>query len=150
MLNDDNCRCANCIAEDVIAESVAGTNAESKHATEGWIGVDLDRTLAVYTNWVSVLQIGEPIWPMVHRVQGWLDQGKRVKIMTARLSPLPKGVKQYEVIDAIQAWCLQHIGTKLEVTNMKDMYMIELWDDRAVQVEPNVGEPVTYWSSRVA
>jgi hypothetical protein len=31
----------------------------------------------------------------------------------------------------------------LEVTNAKDMDMIELWDDRAVQVIPNTGNPVT-------
>ena len=32
----------------------------------------------------------------------------------------------------IKRWCKQHIGRELEVTNVKDFGMIELWDDRAV------------------
>lgn len=47
------------------------------------------------------------------------------------------------VVDAltpIENWCLKHIGKKLPVTNIKDFGMIELWDDRAVQVVPNTGE----------
>ena len=30
----------------------------------------------------------------------------------------------------------------LEITNAKDMDMIELWDDRCVQVIPNTGKPI--------
>ena len=30
----------------------------------------------------------------------------------------------------------------LEITNVKDFYMIELWDDRVVQVVPNSGQRV--------
>lgn len=41
----------------------------------------------------------------------------------------------------IERWCLEHIGIVLPVTNVKDYGMIELWDDRAVQVIPNTGEP---------
>lgn len=57
----------------------------------GWIGVDLDGTLAEYSHW--------------------------------------KGET--------------HIGRVLPITNIKDYQMIELWDDRAVQVIPNTGQPVT-------
>lgn len=116
-----------------------------------WIGVDLDRTLATFYKFGDIRDIGDPIWPMVERVKRWVAEGKRVKIMTARIAPPyePKWVTRLDVIDAIQKWCVEHLGQKLEVTNEKDMYMIELWDDRAVQVEPNVGEPVAYWSSRV-
>lgn len=116
----------------------------------GWIGVDLDGTLAHYSDWVSVTHIGEPIWPMVARVQNWVAEGKRVKIFTARIGDLkdPRIIIP-EAVEAIEMWCSAHIGQKLEVTNIKDLHMIELWDDRAVQVEPNTGEPVTYWSSRV-
>lgn len=117
----------------------------------GWIGVDLDGTLAYWDKWGGDLEIGEPIAPMVARVRGWLADGLNVKIMTARIGPHPLcRTTREQRIQAIQQWCAWHIGAELEVTDTKDFAMIELWDDRAVQVEPNTGEPVTYWQSRVA
>jgi len=47
-----------------------------------------------------------------------------------------------QAVTAIRAWCLQHIGAVLPITNVKDYGMIEIWDDRAVQVRPNTGEKV--------
>lgn len=41
--------------------------------------------------------------------------------------------------EMIESWCVEHIGHKLPITNVKDYGMIELWDDRAVQVIPNTG-----------
>lgn len=110
----------------------------------GWIGVDLDGTLAVYDRWRGPYHIGEPIMPMVRRVQAWLDAGRCVKIFTARMTarPLNEDGTEHDlrkVADAIQDWCYEHIGTRLEVTNVKDWHMMELWDDRAVQVRPNTG-----------
>jgi hypothetical protein len=102
--------------------------------SDGWIGVDLDGTLAAYNGWKGVDHIGAPITTMVRRVQKWLADGKRVKIFTARVHNTP------EAADAIRVWCRQHIGQVIEVTNVKDYAMIELWDDRAVQVIPNTGE----------
>jgi hypothetical protein len=143
VFTDDVCRCLKC--------SVERSEDEGVKRPLPWIGVDLDGTLAHYSTWVSADHIGEPIAPMVERVKRWLDDGKRVKIMTARAAgPYePKWLTRNDIVNAIDAWCLKNIGQKLEVTNEKDMFMIELWDDRAVQVEPNVGEPVTYWTSRV-
>lgn len=43
---------------------------------------------------------------------------------------------------AIHSWCKQYIGQALAVTCVKDYRMFELWDDRAVQVEPNTGRPI--------
>jgi len=40
------------------------------------------------------------------------------------------------------SWCEKHLGLALPVTCVKDMHMIELWDDRAVQVVTNTGMPV--------
>ena len=119
--------------------------------SNAWIGVDLDSTLAHYDTWRTDGSVGEPIWPMVERVKNWLSEGKRVKIFTARVSyhPLQRHTRE-EMIEIIQDWCEEHIGERLEVTNEKDYLMAELWDDRAVQVEPNVGEPTTYWVSRVS
>lgn len=101
----------------------------------GWIGVDLDGTLAEYKGDVSV--IGEPLEPMLKRVKRWISQGKTVKIFTARAeNPTQRAM--------ITEW-LKSVGLPtLEVTNTKDFQMIELWDDRAVEVQRNVGQPVNY------
>lgn len=111
-------------------------------SVKGWIGVDLDGTLAVYDGWKGLHVIGEPIPLMVERVKQWLFEGREVKIMTARVSqsvyrPRPEDV--YRTIIAIQDWCELHIGARLEVTCIKDFAMVELWDDRAVQVVANTG-----------
>jgi hypothetical protein len=103
-----------------------------------WIGVDLDKSLAIYDDFVSHDHIGEPIPAMVKRVQQWLMQGKVVKIFTARMSDAdPK--KRLEILDAIHAWTLKHIGRSLDATCIKDYGMVELWDDRARELEPNTG-----------
>jgi hypothetical protein len=105
-----------------------------------WIGVDLDGTLAHYDGWKGPQHIGPPVRRMARRVREWLAEGKRVKIMTARATPNRQTLAEYdEVIAAIEAWCLRHLGQVLEITNAKDFGMIELWDDRAVQVIPNTG-----------
>ena len=101
----------------------------------GWIGVDLDGTLAHYDSWVSETHIGAPVPLMVERVQRWLAEDREVKIFTARVS----GPNPAVVIAAIEAWCLEHLGEVVPVTNVKDYAMAELWDDRAVQVEENTG-----------
>jgi hypothetical protein len=106
----------------------------------GWIGVDLDGTLAEYHGWdASNPGIGPPIPAMVERVKQWLVEGKHVKIMTARVGHDHAGMAF--VKEDIQQWCEQHIGQRLEVTCIKDFAMIELWDDRAVRVVPNQGVP---------
>ena len=101
----------------------------------GWIGVDLDGTLAEYHGWKDDGSVGEPIPLMVDRVIKWLDEGKNVKIMTARVS----GVDYTGQTKIIQDWCRKHLGTILPVTCSKDYAMIELWDDRAVGVVTNTG-----------
>lgn len=52
----------------------------------GWIGVDLDGTLAHYDTWEKWNVFGPPIRLMVNRVRKWLDEGKTVKIFTARVT----------------------------------------------------------------
>jgi hypothetical protein len=116
----------------------------------GWIGVDLDGTLAKYEGWQGAAHIGEPVGEMLFRVKKWLAEGRDVRIFTARVS-FPKDIplmgKSKEVADAvgrkfesdlareaIKRWCLEHIGVELPITNEKDYGMIELWDDRAVQL----------------
>lgn len=72
----------------------------------GWIGVDLDGTLAFYEGCVCRKQ---------------------------------KPDDANAAYDAIQAWCLKHLGQLLDVTAEKDFDMTSLWDDRAVTVEKNTG-----------
>lgn len=106
----------------------------------GWIGVDLDGTLAFYDKWRGHMHIGEPIQPMLDRVKGWLANGQRVKIFTARVSGDEQEAK--EVRAAVHSWLTTHGLPLLEVTCIKDYAMITLWDDRAVHVIPNTGEPL--------
>lgn len=110
-----------------------------------WIGVDLDGTLARYEGWVGANDIGEPIPLMVERIKKWRRKGRVVKIFTARMHG--HGLPDFaggtvDALTPIQDWCLLHLGEILPVTNVKDFGMIELWDDRAVQVVPNTGQRV--------
>jgi hypothetical protein len=98
---------------------------------DAWIGVDLDGTLAYYYGWQNG-GIGEPIPIMMERVLAWLDEGLTVKCMTARAS-VPEEAKR------VRDWLDAHGLQALEVTNVKDFGMIELWDDRAIAVEHNTG-----------
>jgi hypothetical protein len=108
----------------------------------GWIGVDLDGTLAHYDEWSSITSIGDPVPSMVQRVKAWLAQGITVKIFTARVA-FPSDSEFTETQTRyIQDWCKKHIGQELEITCMKDFAMLELWDDRCVQVLMNTGQPV--------
>jgi hypothetical protein len=111
----------------------------------GWIGVDLDGTLAMYESWQGPTHIGEPVPAMVERVKRWLAEGREVRIFTARVShdgSMERIREAGAAMSAIKKWTTEHIGRVLPVTNVKDYAMIELWDDRAVQVTPNTGEPV--------
>ncbi len=101
----------------------------------GWIGVDLDGTLAYYGGWKGADDIGEPIPAMLERVKRWISCGKEVKIFTARASVRSQ-------ILPIKLWLERHGLGDLEITNVKDFGMIELWDDRCIQVVTNTGHPV--------
>lgn len=98
----------------------------------GTIAVDLDGTLAKYDYWRGVEHIGEPVPAMAKRIKDWLNNGVKVVIFTARASTP-------EAIPYIQAWTKKHFGVVLPVTNAKTFDIVELWDDRAVQVIPNTG-----------
>lgn len=100
-----------------------------------WIGVDLDGTLAHEVGTNGLDEIGSPIKPMLNRVKKWIAEGKTVKIFTARASSSRQ-------IAAVKKWLARHELPDLEVTNAKDLRMVELWDDRCVQVSTNLGEPV--------
>lgn len=101
-------------------------------APDGWIGVDLDGTLAEYNTGDGVETIGKPIVPMMERVKNWLACGCTVKIMTARAD-------REEQQKIVKAWLEEHGIGGLEVVNRKNFEMVQLWDDRVVVVEHNTG-----------
>jgi len=117
----------------------------------GWIGVDLDGTLAEYHGWNDGI-IGPPIPLMVERVKRWIAESRDVRIFTARVCEIddippadwPTHHLSRELVVPIQHWCLTHLGKVLPITNKKDFWMVELWDDRCVRVECNQGYPVVY------
>ena len=98
----------------------------------GFIGVDLDCTLAHYTQFKGPEDIGDPIEPMVDRVKGWVKEGKDVRIFSAR------GKESYP---AMRRWMAKHLGVILPITNVKEQNMYAFYDDRAIGMEPNTGEP---------
>lgn len=111
----------------------------------GWVGCDFDGTLAHYDHWRGIEHLGDPVPAMVARVKVWLAQGKNVRIFTARVwnGGTLQGKRNAETSrELIRAWCRKHIGQELEITNEKDFGMLELWDNRAVQVRTNTGLPV--------
>lgn len=100
---------------------------------QGWVGIDLDGTLAYYDGWKGIDHIGDPIPVMRQYVLDLKDAGVEVRIFTARVD------NGQEAIEHIEQWCLKHLGQILPVTNKKDMSMVFCVDDRAVSVEANTG-----------
>lgn len=114
-------------------------NKSTKDTTKKWIGVDLDGTLAYYTQHRGTHVIGPPVGKMLRRVRKWLAEGKEVRIVTARVAPSPLR-DAGEARAAIERWLDEWLGERIPIQHFKDMHMVELWDDRAVQVIPNTGE----------
>jgi hypothetical protein len=136
-------------------------------AHKGWVGVDLDGTLAHYDGWVSPTHIGAPIVAMVERVKAALEAGDEVRIFTARCYPFAlvrkrgdagdlvsastreRLIEAEAAIDAVQDWCERHIGRVLPVTCVKDYAMAVLYDDRAHAVEANTGRMAAFIGGQV-
>lgn len=123
---------------------------------KGWYGFDLDGTLAVYDKWKGIDHIGEPVKPMVDLIRKMHDDGKVVKILTARIAPLKLedgtvgesyitvpdgegGVTRTYAHQFINDWCHFNLGFIPEIVYQKDHLMLELYDDRVKQVVPNEG-----------
>lgn len=108
----------------------------------GWIGVDLDGTLAEYHGFKGPSIIGEPIPAMVEKVKRMIAEGVDVRIFTARVYSDGKPHRNADkdaARMAIEGWCQTHLGKVLPITCVKDYGMYILYDDRAVQVERNTG-----------
>jgi hypothetical protein len=85
---------------------------------------------------------------MVAKVKQLLSSGQRVKIFTARVCSKHSPEEIAEATAAIKEWCKEVFGQELEITAEKDMYMIECYDDRAIQVELNTGRLIAYEDER--
>lgn len=108
--------------------------SQPRYRRRGWIGVDLDGTLAKTIRTCVGGPIGEPLQPMLRRVKYWIASGRTVKIFTARAGTPAD-------IAVVKQWCAQHGIPDLEVTDRKDHDMLALWDDRAVSVISDLGIP---------
>ena len=127
---------------------------------KGWYGFGLDGTLSKYDKWEGIDHIGEPVKPMVDLIKRMHDDGKVVKIVTARVAPrrLEDGTigeqftwltrepssdpaAKYTATQYIQDWCEEtaQLGFIPEIVYQKDHLMLELYDDRVKQVVPNEG-----------
>lgn len=130
---------------------------------KGWYGFDLDGTLAKYDGWKGIDHIGEPVGPMIDLIKRMHDEGKVVKIMTARVAPkekpevkpnpylenhwvieslddMPWALKnKWTPLEFIQDWCYRVLGFVPDIVYQKDHLMLELYDDRVKQVVPNEG-----------
>ena len=101
------------------------------------IAVDLDGVLAEYHRFEGNHIIGAPITKMWLRVISWLEDGEEVWIFTAR-----GGTKEERAF--ISKWLDYHGLPDLPITNIKLKDFQEIWDDRAVFVPRNSGEPAEY------
>ena len=112
------------------------TGLENPQTEDGaaWIGVDLDGTLAEYNGWRGFDHIGRAVPAMLERVRTWLAEGRRVKIFTARAQ-----AGEFACWP-LRRWLHDQGLPELEITNVKDFHMTELWDDRCVRVEHNTGK----------
>jgi hypothetical protein len=111
---------------------------------KGWIGFDLDGTLAQYGGWKGPGFVGEPIWPMIAIARQVMNEGYENKIFTARACS--KNPDREMEISAIKNWCLNFLGMTPEVTAEKDYEMLALFDDRALSVEFNSGRVLVDFS----
>lgn len=115
-----------------IGSSESGQTGPGQILPKAWIGVDLDGTLAYYDERSSIEEVGTAIPDMLALVKKMINNGIRVKIFTARATDT-------EQLPLIRKWLKANGIPELEITNIKDYYMLKLYDDRCVQVERNTG-----------
>lgn len=124
----------------------------------GWIGVDLDGTLAVYEGGGSYKPgvIGKPIPAMVELIKQLLDENEHdIRIMTARVwyprkqfnetaAEREERIRRAEAAmherHVIAQYCQELFGRTFPVTCEKDPDMVLLLDDRAQRVIQNTGQ----------
>ncbi len=112
-------------------------------ARKRWVGVDFDGTLSRDDgegHFLPPYPLGEPVHEMVLMVKSLIAAGVTVKIFSARAC-------EPESIPLLQDWAEKHGLGRLDVTNSKDFDLIRFYDDRAIQVVPNLGKSIG-WHTR--
>lgn len=98
------------------------------------IYIDFDGTTATQKDGYQ-REIGEPIMPMIDRINKWIKQGHNITIFTARA----ENMNISEKLD-IEMFCVKYFGRVLPITAIKhhecDLYI----DDKAIRVERNTGK----------
>ena len=118
------------------------TESNDKQLPPGWVGTDLDGTLAEYTEYKGWQHIGKPIPGVLNFIKKLRAAGIPVKIFTARCSSESRdvdGLTFEQVEKVIQDWTEEHLGERLPVTAEKGCSMICFLDDSAVQIDKNKG-----------
>jgi hypothetical protein len=103
------------------------------------IAVDLDGTLAEYSGWKSVSDIGKPIESTVKKLEAEKKKGTRIIIHTARLSDpnnTQHGSKMWGMtLDYIRKWLFKNNIPYNSVWEGEGKPRAdEYWDDRAVKM----------------
>lgn len=110
---------------------------EARRAPGKYVAFDLDGTLA--QSGMGGGQIGPPIpGDALNTFQQLIRAGVPVKIITARVSPRTSSDPQGET-QRIQQWLYENFGQVIPVQADKDHNMIQLFDDKAKEVEPGTG-----------
>lgn len=103
-------------------------------STRKSIAVDLDGTLAESHGYVSWDYIGPPVQKMVERCLEKEREGYTIKVFTARCM-------DKRCIPIIRKWLKENGLPDWEITNVKTSDMKEIWDDLAIGIKQNTGEP---------
>ena len=109
---------------------------------EGWVGFDLDGTIAQYTTFQGWDKIGPPVPGFVNLIKKLRALGVQCKILTARASAESRALNDItfeQVEKVIQDWTEKYIGERLPVVTEKGAAMICFFDDSAIQVDKNTG-----------
>lgn len=109
---------------------------------EGWYGFDLDGTLAKYDGWKGIDHIGEPVKPMVDLIKRMHDEGKVVKIMTARVSPRLCGETHAQ---GCRCGHCEEEASKPPV--LQEQYLVKL-DENGVSVKRTASDYIREWCQK--
>lgn len=119
-----------------------------KFKHRGWIGFDIDATLAEYSGWIGFSRIGGPVPTMVDLLVDYVNNGWEVRIFTGRVAPDPDSddIPVEERRKLIREWLNKNVVPllpedypEIKITHEKDKSLFYMYDDRAGGVVPSKG-----------
>jgi hypothetical protein len=84
---------------------------------------------------LTLSSVGRPVKAILKRIRAWREAGWEVRLITARAC-------DPDCLPEVRKWLKRRKLTDMPITNRVDRYCVEIWDDRAIQVERNTGNPV--------